>query len=73
MAQSPIAINVAILSAAYFQATTRSIDVEKSVDAISSKGKLITLINEHIREHVNSVHDESIAAVMSLASTEVRE
>ena len=69
--QSPITIHVAILSAAYFEAASRNLDAEKSVDAISSKVRLITLINEHIVEHGNSVSDESIAAVMSLASNEV--
>ncbi|PVH69501.1 hypothetical protein DL98DRAFT_661640 [Cadophora sp. DSE1049] len=68
--QSPIAIHVAILSAAYFEAASRNVDVEKSIDAISSKVKLITLINEHIGGHGSGVSDESIAAVMSLASNE---
>ncbi|KAG4441347.1 hypothetical protein IFR05_003161 [Cadophora sp. M221] len=68
--KSPIAIHVAILSAAYFQAVTRNVAVEKSIDAMSSKGKLITLINEDINKHGNGISDESIAAVMSLASNE---
>lgn len=62
---------MAILSAAYFQAATRNVAVEKSVDAMSSKGRLITLINEDINKHGNGISDESIAAVMSLASNEV--
>ncbi|KAH9213581.1 hypothetical protein DL95DRAFT_524415 [Leptodontidium sp. 2 PMI_412] len=68
--KSPIAIHVAILSAAYFQAATRNVAVEKSVDAMLSKGRLITLINEDINKHGNGISDESIAAVMSLASNE---
>ncbi|KAH7355321.1 hypothetical protein BKA65DRAFT_498137 [Rhexocercosporidium sp. MPI-PUGE-AT-0058] len=67
---SPIAIHAAILSAACFQAATRNLNVEKSVDAMSSKVRLIALINEHIGRHRNCISDESIAAVMSLASNE---
>ncbi|KAH7411373.1 hypothetical protein BKA64DRAFT_704478 [Cadophora sp. MPI-SDFR-AT-0126] len=68
--QCPITIHVVILSAAYFEAASRNVDVEKSIDAISLKARLITLINEHIAGHGNGVSDESIAAVMSLASNE---
>ncbi len=72
IAQSPIAIYVPILSSCYFQASTRRIPVEKSVEVIAIKGKLINLINEHIVSHSRGVNDDSIAAVMSLTYTEVR-
>ena len=72
MTQSPIAVYITILTSSYFQASTRRIDVQKSVDAIAAKVKLITLINEHIANHSRAVNDESIAAVMSLAYNEVR-
>jgi hypothetical protein len=71
MTQSPIAIYVTILTASYFQAATRRIDVAKSVDAMATKGKLIALINQHIATYDKGVNDDSIAAVMSLAYNEV--
>lgn len=72
--QSPVVIYLSILSAAYFQATLRSTDVEKDVDAVRARVKLIGLINEHISEKAergNGVSDEAIAAVMSLSYNEV--
>ncbi|CZT11168.1 uncharacterized protein RCO7_09903 [Rhynchosporium graminicola] len=71
MMQSPIAAHVAIVSATHYQAVVSNVDVDNSVDATSSKGTLITLINEHISGPGNGVSDDSIAAVMSLASNEV--
>jgi hypothetical protein len=70
--QSPIAIYVPILSSCYFQASTRRIPVEKSLEVIATKSDLIALINEHIVSHSRGVDDDSIAAVMSLTYTEVR-
>ncbi|XMA18111.1 hypothetical protein WAI453_010902 [Rhynchosporium graminicola] len=70
MMQSPIAAHVAIVSATHYQAVVSNVDVDNSVDATSSKGALITLINEHISGPGNGVSDDSIAAVMSLASNE---
>jgi len=70
--QSPIAIYITILTTAYFQATTRGISGDKSVEVIGTKVKLITLINEHIVSHSGGVNDDSIAAVMSLTFNEVR-
>ena len=71
MIQSPIIAYIGILTSSYFQAIARDIDVEKSVDAIATRVKLIKLINEHLTTHSKGVNDEAIAAVMSLAYNEV--
>jgi hypothetical protein len=71
MIQSPIIAYIGILTSSYFQAIARGIDVEKSVDAIATRVKLIKLINEHLTTHRKEVNDEAIAAVMSLAYNEV--
>ncbi|KAF4637223.1 hypothetical protein G7Y89_g845 [Cudoniella acicularis] len=71
MIQSPLVIYIAILTSSYFRATCRNIDVERSVDAVAARVKLITLINEHISTHSKGVNDEAIAAVMSLAYNEL--
>ena len=42
-----------------------------AVDVMSTKIKLITLINEHIVTHSSGVNDDAIAAVMSLTFNEV--
>jgi hypothetical protein len=72
MIQSPIVVYIALLTTSYYQASSRQIKVEDSVDAMAAKGRLISLINTHIRTHSKGVDDESIAAVMSLAYNEVR-
>lgn len=67
-------VYLSILSAAYFQATLHSVDVEKSVDAVKTRVRLVGLINEHISENGGTregVSDDSIAAVMSLSYNEV--
>jgi hypothetical protein len=71
MIQSPLVVYIMILTSSYFQATSRRIDVEKSVDAVAAKVKLVTLINAHITTNSKGVNDEAIAAVMSLAYNEV--
>ena len=71
MIQSPIIAYIGILTSSYFQAIARGVDVEKSVDAIATRVKLINLINEHLTTHRKGVNDEAIAAVMSLAYNEV--
>lgn len=71
MTQSPIAIYIALLTASYFQAASRQIQVENSVDAMAAKGRLINLINDHIVTSGKGINEESIAAVMSLAYNEV--
>ena len=71
MIQSPIIAYIGILTSSYFQAIARGIDVEKSVDAIATRVRLIKLINEHLTTHNKGVNDEAIAAVMALAYNEV--
>lgn len=71
MIQSPIIAYIGILTSSYFQAIARGIDVEKSVDAIATRVKLIKLINEHLTTNNKGVNDEAIAAVMALAYNEV--
>ena len=72
MIQSPIVAYIGILTSSYFQAIAKGIDVEKSVDAIATRVRLIKLINEHLTNHRKGVNDEAIAAVMALAYNEVR-
>lgn len=71
MIQSPLLVYISVLTSSYFQAMARRIDVETSVDAMTARVKLITLINEHITTHSKGVDDEAIGAVMSLAYNEV--
>jgi len=71
MIQSPLVSYIPILSTALFQATARHVDIEKSVDTIAVRMKLINLINEHITTHSKGVNEEAIAAVMSLSYNEV--
>src|SRR5438045_922360 len=71
MIQSPLVSYIPILSTALFQATARHVDLEKSVDTIAARMKLINLINEHITTHSKGVNEEAIAAVMSLSYNEV--
>jgi hypothetical protein len=71
MIQSPMIIYLCILTTAYFQAAATRIDVEKSVDVVTTRMKLITLINEHITANSKGVDDGAIAAVMSLAFNEL--
>lgn len=69
--QSPIAIHLTILTAAYLQASIRGIQYDKAVEVIAAKVKLISLINEHIASNGNGVSDDAIAAVMSLTNNEL--
>ncbi|KAH6662778.1 hypothetical protein B0J14DRAFT_610169 [Halenospora varia] len=71
MIQSPLLVYISVLTSSYFQAMARRIDVETSVDAMTARVKLITLINEHITTHSKGVDDEAIGAVMSLAYNEL--
>lgn len=71
MTQSPIAIYITLLTTSYFQAASRQVQVENSVDAMAAKGRLINLINTHIVTSSKGVNEESIAAVMSLAYNEL--
>lgn len=48
--------------------------MEKSVDAVNARVKLVSLLNEHISEKAEreeGVSDDAIAAVMSLSYNEV--
>lgn len=72
--QSPMVVYLSILSAAYFQATLQGVDVEKSVDSVKARVKLVSLLNAHISEKADKgqgVSDDAIAAVMSLSYNEV--
>ena len=71
MIQSSIIVYIGILTAAYFQAVSRGVQVDKSVDAIAARVKVISLINEHLSSNTKDVTDDAIAAVMSLAYNEV--
>ncbi|KAH8651569.1 hypothetical protein BGZ60DRAFT_420744 [Tricladium varicosporioides] len=71
MIQSPLLVYISVLTSSYFQAMARKVDVETSVDAMTARVKLITLINEHITTHSKGVDDEAIGAVMSLAYNEL--
>jgi len=50
---------------------TRRIDPEKSIDVVTTRMKLIALINDHIATHSRKVEEDAIAAVASLAYNEV--
>jgi len=71
MIQSPILSYLGLLTTSYFQAIAKGIDVEKSVDVVTTRVKLITLINEHLTTYSKGVTDDVIAAVMGLAYNEV--
>jgi hypothetical protein len=71
MIQSPMVIYLCILTTAYFQAAATRIDAEQSIDVVTTKVKLITLINEHITASSKGVDDGAVAAVMSLAYNEL--
>jgi hypothetical protein len=69
--QSPLNIYIPILTTAYFKAAAKGIDVEKSVDAVAARVKLITLINEQLRDPEKGITDEALVTVQSLAYNEV--
>lgn len=71
MIQSPLVAYIGILTASYFDATTRGIRYEKSVDVISVKLKIIAGINEYLKNEITTISDEAITTVMSLAHNEV--
>ena len=71
MIQSPIFANIAILSTAHFQAASRNIEWNKSVDVMGARYNLVTMINEYLAAHESNVVDEAIASVASLAFNEV--
>ena len=73
MLTSPLVVYVSILAAAYFQATARGVDVEMSVDVITTRSELIRGINECLngRDGPDGVSDEALVAVMGLSSLEV--
>ncbi|KAG9233343.1 hypothetical protein BJ875DRAFT_464418 [Amylocarpus encephaloides] len=71
LVQSPLVAPIAVLSAAYFQATAKRMDVDNAIDAVTHKVKLISLINEHLTSNTKGVDDQAIAAVMSLAYNEL--
>lgn len=53
----------AMLSASYFQAEARGLDVSTHVEAIAIKVKIISIINEYIKTNRGTISDEVIATV----------
>jgi hypothetical protein len=70
MLQSPLNVYMPILSTAYFMTTAERVDIDKSVECVTTRGKIITLINEHLSKR-KGITDEVLIAVMSMASIEV--
>lgn len=71
MLQSALNVNIPVLTTAYFKAIADGIDVEKSVDAVSARFKLISLVNGHLSNQSKGLTDEALAAVMSMAYNDV--
>ncbi|KAL3419484.1 hypothetical protein PVAG01_09706 [Phlyctema vagabunda] len=70
MVQSPLSAYVAILSAAYFQATARRVDLEKSFEVMEIRVTIVSLINRYLISNKDSISDEAIVAVMSFSFNE---
>jgi len=70
MIQSPLNVYMPILSTAYFKAAAEGVDVNKSVECVSIRVKLINLINEYLSQQ-KGINDEVLMVVMSMASVEV--
>lgn len=62
----------AILSASYFQAEARRVDISKHVEGIAIKAKIISMINDYIKDHRGAVSDEMISLVNHLLVSEAR-
>jgi hypothetical protein len=71
MLNSPLNANIPILTTAYFKAIADGNDVEKSVDAVSARFKLISLVNDHLGNQSKGLTDDTLAAVMSMAYNDV--
>ena len=71
MLHSPLNANIPILTTAYFKTIADGNDVEKSVEAVSARFKLISLINEHLGDQSKGITDDTLAAVMSMAYNDV--
>lgn len=65
--RSTLNAHMPILTTAYFKAIADGADVEKSIEAISARFKIISLVNEHISDQSKGLTDEALAAVMSMA------
>ena len=71
VSQSPLLSYVPILTTACFKALGDGIDIEKSIDVVAARVKLISLINDHLSASNRGISDEAIMVVMSMASNEV--
>jgi hypothetical protein len=70
--QSPLMSSLTILSASCYQSEVRGLNVAKCPETIAIQGKIISVINEHLRKKkLKDVGYDVIAAVMYLAMNEV--
>lgn len=69
--QSALTTYIPILTTACFSAIAGGNDVNKSVDVVAARFKLISLMNEHIGDENKQITDESLAAVMSMTYNDV--
>ena len=70
--QSPLMSSVTILSASCYQSEVRGLEVAKFRETITIQGKIISVINEHLRKKkLKDIGYDAIAAVMYLAMNEV--
>lgn len=70
--QSPLMSTVTILSASCYQSEVKGLDVAKCPETITIQGKVISVINEHLRKKkLRDVGYDAAAAVMYLAMNEV--
>ncbi|RDW84843.1 hypothetical protein BP6252_02433 [Coleophoma cylindrospora] len=70
MLQSPLIAYTGILTAAYFQATARREDIEKSSSIIETRLLIVSLINGYLKKCKRNISDEAVAAVMAFAYNE---
>jgi hypothetical protein len=72
IATSPLMTSLTILSAAYYQSDIRGLDVTKSPEIFAIQGRIISVINDHLkRKKMKDLEYDVIAAVMYLAMNEV--
>ncbi|KAH9207781.1 hypothetical protein DL95DRAFT_482314, partial [Leptodontidium sp. 2 PMI_412] len=58
--QSPLAVNLTLLSSSCYQAAARGLEVEKCAEAITIEGRIISLIVNYIERNNKEIRDDAI-------------
>jgi hypothetical protein len=69
--QSPLAVNLPLLSASCYQAALRGLEVQKCAEVICFESRAMSLVRKHIERNQKNIHVDAILGIFLLVETEV--